>query len=494
MTSSGETGLLAHDATRSELTRLLGRLDNLLEGLQAAESQWAPWLAAVDPGYRASARNIAHYWAIRRLDLRGLQQRLADFGLSSLGRSEPHVEATLRLVRSAVLAMLEDGWTPPAASAVGAAEGRELLRGRTVDLLGPVPADRETRIMVTLPSEAATDPALVTRLVERGMDVARINCAHDDAAAWRAMAGHVRAATEQTSRSCLVAMDLAGPKLRTGPLEAGPRVVKLRPRRDAMGRVTAAARAWLTDEQSPTRPPEPGVPVVPVAAEWLACRRSGDVVGLCDTRGAKRSLTVTDVGVGGMVVATDKTIYLGTGTTLFVDGTDDRTDVGPLPGREQSLLLRPGDMLHVTRDCSPAPVGGDEVPRVGCTLPEVFGSARVGEKISFDDGRIGGEIVGVGPDRLEVVIRHAAESGAKLRAAKGINLPDTALEVSALTEKDVATSRWRSRSPTWWRCRSSRTPATWSICTTCSPTSAATWGWCSRSRPAERSNGCPRCC
>ena len=100
--------------------------------------------------------------------------------------------------------------------------------------------------MVTLPSEAATDPDLVRRLVERGMNVARINCAHDDADAWRAMARHVRQAREETGRSCLVAMDLAGPKLRTGPIQPGPRVVKLRPRRDALGHVIAPARAWLT--------------------------------------------------------------------------------------------------------------------------------------------------------------------------------------------------------------------------------------------------------
>ena len=147
-----------------ELARLVGRLDSLLERLETAESAWAEWLAAVAAGYRASARNIVHYWAIRQTDLRELQHRLAGFGLSSLGRSEPHVEATLRLVRSAVLAMLEGGWRPPVASAVGADEGGELLRSRTVDLLGPTPADRETRIMVTLPSEAATDPQLVRRL------------------------------------------------------------------------------------------------------------------------------------------------------------------------------------------------------------------------------------------------------------------------------------------------------------------------------------------
>jgi len=198
-----QTGLLARDdPTDSELVRLLGQLDDLLESLEAAEPEWADWLVAVAPEYRASARNMVHYWAIRQYDLRELQSRLGAFGLSSLGRSEPHVEATLRLVRSAVVAMLEDTWRPPEPAAVSAEEGRELLRRRAVELLGPAPAGRETRIMVTLPSSAATDLDLVRGLVERGMNIARINCAHDDADAWRAMARHVRDASAATGRSC----------------------------------------------------------------------------------------------------------------------------------------------------------------------------------------------------------------------------------------------------------------------------------------------------
>jgi pyruvate kinase len=109
-----ETGLLARDdPTDRELVRLLGQLDDLLDSLEVAESEWSDWLAAVAPGYGHSARNMVQYWAIRQSDLRELQSRLGAFGLSSLGRSESHVEATLRLVRSAVVAMLEDTWHPP---------------------------------------------------------------------------------------------------------------------------------------------------------------------------------------------------------------------------------------------------------------------------------------------------------------------------------------------------------------------------------------------
>ena len=437
--SSHQPRLLARDDPADrELVRLLGELDELLERLEAAESTWSDWLAAVAPGYRASARNIVHYWAIRQIGLRELQARLAAFGLSSLGRSEPHVEATLRIVRSALVAILEETWHPPEPAAVGAEEGRELLRCRTVELLGPAPAGRDTRIMVTLPSEAATKPDLVPGLVERGMNVARINCAHDDANAWRAMAGHVRHASAATGRSCLVAMDLAGPKLRTGPIEPGPRVIKLRPCRDALGRVVTPARAWLTAAEDPAPAPERGMPTLPVPGDWLSRRRAGDVVLLQDTRGAKRQVILALPDSGGVVATTEKTTYLATNTVLHVDRTDDPTELGLVPEMEQSLRLRRGDMLNVTRDCSPAPVDADGVSWIGCTLPEVFDNAGVGEKIYFDDGRIGGEIVSVRPDMLQVRIERAAAAGSRLRAAKGINVPDTRLPIPALTEKDIA--------------------------------------------------------
>lgn len=442
MSSFHETSAVVRDApaTDRELVRLLGQLDDLLGSLESAESAWQHWLANVAANYRLSARNLVHYWAIRQCDLRELQSRLAAFGLSSLGRSEPHVQATLLLVRAAVLAMLEDSWQPPAPAIVHANQGRQLLRNRAVDLLGPAPADHEARIMVTLPSSAATDPDLIRRLIERGMNLARINCAHDDPDAWRAMAGHVRHASQLSGRSCLIAMDLAGPKLRTGPIEPGPRCVKLRPSRDALGRVLAPARAWLTAAENPTAAPEADMATLPVPAQWLARRHAGDVITVHDTRGATRHLQLTSASshVDGFLVITSKTTYLATGTVLRVENTDDPTELGLLPEREQNLLLRPGDLLNVTRDCTPADIGSESVAQIGCTLPDVFDNARVGETIYFDDGRIGGEITSVDPEVLQVRIDHAAVGGSKLRAAKGINVPDTYLPVLALTAKDVA--------------------------------------------------------
>jgi pyruvate kinase len=62
----------------------------------------------------------------------------------------------------------------------------------------------------------------------------------------------------------------------------------------------------------------------------------------------------------------------------------------------------------------------------------------VGEPILFDDGRIRGRIVERESGRLGVEITAVARGAAKLKAGKGINLPETALALAALTPKDIA--------------------------------------------------------
>lgn len=425
------------------LADMLAQVDSLLMRLSDAESSWMDWLSAISPGYRASARNLVHYWAIRQSDLLELQAGLAAFGLSSLGHGESHVQANLAAVRSVLTALLDGRWEPPPPSAVSIGQGPEILRRRAVELLGPSPPHRATRIMVTLPSEAATDPDLVRGLVRRGMNIARINCAHDDVVAWRSMVSHVRAAADSMGVSCLVAMDLGGTKLRTGLLEPGPRVVKLHPRRNGLGQVVVPAQAWLTSTEDPTAPPEPDMRMLTVPEDWLAHRRCGDVLDLLDARGSKRELVLDSAGEsaapgGGFVVTATKTVYLATGTLLCARHGAGAAEVGTLPEMAQSLVLREGDFLELTRDCSPAPVFGDgTIQRIGCTLPEVFDTARAGDVVHFDDGRLSGRVVSVERDVLTVRIDYPERGSARLKARQGINVPDTEFVMPGLTDRDI---------------------------------------------------------
>jgi len=108
------------------------------------------------------------------------------------------------------------------------AEGNRLLREHTETLLGPCPADRRVRIMVTMPSETASDYQLARELVARGMDCMRINCAYNDHESWVAMAENLKRASHELHGHSRLSKDLAGPKLRTGPLQNSPEVVRSR--------------------------------------------------------------------------------------------------------------------------------------------------------------------------------------------------------------------------------------------------------------------------
>jgi pyruvate kinase len=399
--------------------------------LRALEQHASAELGAVDPIHRVSALNLVHYLALRRHDLRELQDRLAALGLSSLGRAESCVAATLEnvaelLARSAETPLPARGGAPT----VTHAEGHRLLERNTAALLGPPRRSRHVRILVTMPSEAADDAELVRTLIKRGMDLARVNCAHDSPEAWERMIGHVRRASDELGTPCRVLMDLAGPKLRTGALAPGPEVVKVKPRRDATGTVIEPARLWLGDGRAPA-PPQ-ATASLPVDPAWLAGLRAGQQVTLRDARESRRSWTVETVGAGGALLLASDTAYVLSGTRLSAAHGD--ATVGALPPREQPIVLRPGEHLMVTRDDQPGSTGA--VPQIACTLPQVFADVKRGDRIWFDDGAIGGHVIAVEEDRFTVAITDARPGGSKLRADRGINLPDTSLRLSSLSALD----------------------------------------------------------
>jgi pyruvate kinase len=160
---------------------------------------------------------MAHYLALRKRDIRPLQEGLIPWGLSSLGRSEGRVLANLDavLVSLAALTGRTDLPLPPRPSGKAFTLGERLLARNTRRLFGPPAQGRDTHIMVTLPESAAEDGALVQALVARGMTCARINCAHGTHAEWVAMVRNVRAAEAKLGRGCRVLMDLGGPRART---------------------------------------------------------------------------------------------------------------------------------------------------------------------------------------------------------------------------------------------------------------------------------------
>ena len=117
---------------------------------------------------------------------------------------------------------------------------------------------------------------------------------------------------------------------------------------------------------------------------------------------------------------------------VLADLCGPKIRVGAIAGG--SVQLVEGSSLTIQRD----PCEGT-AERISTTLPEIVDAVRVGETLLLDDGKL----------RLEVCQTHAPEycvckviRGGPLSGGKGINLPQTALKVAALTEKDRADAQW----------------------------------------------------
>ncbi|MCK6403203.1 MAG: pyruvate kinase [Sphaerotilus natans] len=425
---------------------LIERLWALRRQMTALADRHADRLAAIDPAHQAGARNLLHYLALRSGDLRPLQLELSRLGLSSLGRAEPHVLASIDKVLGLLHRLSGRDWTPrDPDEPVGSRASTQALQRHAVALLGRTPPGRDVRIMVTLPGEAAADPGRIDAMVQAGMDIARINCAHDTPAQWQAMAEAVRLAARRAGREVRVLMDLGGPKLRTGPIESGPEVVRLRPRRDELGRVIAPARLALRPAGSARPVGAEADAVLGVDPDWLAPLKVGDLISLKDARRAQRQLEIVERHADGVIAALSRSAYLTADVVLRHEPhRDRRSALHDLPAAQGLLHLRRGDRLQLLpeglgHEARPVGRGRRAQPAsVSCTLPEALAAVRRGDRIWFDDGRIGGVV----RKRLDgggvlVEIGSAREGGEKLAADKGINLPDTALDLPALTAQDL---------------------------------------------------------
>jgi pyruvate kinase len=316
-------------ARRAQAADLLDHLEAIRQYVDAeGRRTYARWRPKIKRrSICGSALNLAHYLALRKRDLRPLQQALSPWGLSSLGRSEAHVMASLEAV-VATLTLIAKPQTEaqhrhPALHRF--TRGERALRRNIGAIFGPSSHDRHVRIMVTLPTEAAADYVFVRDLVVRGMDCARINCAHDDAAVWGAMIEHVRRAERETELRCRVMMDLGGPKARTGKV----------------------------------------------------------------------------------IIPEKRRVHIG----------------------DQILLTR-------------TPPQADKYPayaiQVQSLLPEALDAVKAGQHVWIDDGKLGARVEVVLPEGAVLRVTNAGPDGEKLRSEKGLNFPESDLELDPLTQEDLA--------------------------------------------------------
>lgn len=444
------TAIASSPPSIDEVARVLVSIE---AELRALEGEMAAAIEATPQALRESARNLIHYVALRQRDLRELQEQLAEHGLSSLGRTESCVlggllQASIRAHES--IALREGGSAElerlraAREAALSWSAARSYLHRHTVDVFGPRPLDRHIYVMVTAPSAAEADSDWMAKQLEAGMNVLRVNCAHETQEEWGSMVDALQRATERTGRPCRVLMDLAGPKIRTGVIASLRRTAVWKPERNELGEVVRPARVVIR-RASARALLEPAL--LSLADDAFDRLRIADELRFRDHRDKRRTLVIESIDRDSLQASADEHVVLVDSAVAQLRRGKKHRDAVVLEVDEApdaAIDVQTGDTLELTGrsvvGAAPQRTTGGQIERPGivaCTLPEALEHLQVGQRVLFDDGKIQALVEALKPNgdfALRVVRTHKQVT--KLRSGKGINLPDTRMAVPGLTEED----------------------------------------------------------
>lgn len=450
---------VSHDVYNDTLKQLLIDVVDLREKIVSNANhrlkKYRPFFRAAI--FSKSALNLAYYLALRQFDLRHLQDRLAQVGLSSLGRSEASVLSTLDAVIDLLKRATELAYSPTdkSPSESGFNRGQQLLDQHSIELFGPFHEHSKVHVMVTLATEAAWDYELILDLMDRGMTCARINCAHDDAVIWRGMIGNIRRAETETGKICRVLIDLAGHKIRTGSIVLGPSVHHIKIKRDAFGRLISKGQLLLTiAEQSKQESLGECASIfrVSIPEQFHQKLNVGYRLSFTDARGKQRYLQVEQlVSANEWLVSCHQSSYLESGCkmTLLTSETEGEFNnqtfnIGFFEGKPLPIRLFKNDLLLLTEnDDIGKPAEYDDKgiqiqpAQIGCTLSSFSTKLKIGDPVWIDDGKLGAVVEALTEQGALLRVNQVRSSGVCVQSDKGINFPDTELNLPPLSEKDL---------------------------------------------------------
>jgi pyruvate kinase len=419
-----------------------------------------------------SRDNLLCYLALRKNNIEHIQIGLAENGLSSLGRLEDSVLISLEQV------LKHFGYSASMDSTIKRTtydDAKYILANRSKSLLGRSRKERTTRIMVTLDIDTAHQPQLIEELLKNGMDIARINCAYCTTIEWKIIIDAVRNAEKRliqrgqdVERKCRIVMDLGGPKIRINNMSLESRPLKITVPKDIHGRPRRLVEGLLdgdakyTEKVHLTGVQSSFVISISKRKEELSNVKVGEKLSFIDFRGRLRSMRVLErINEGLVRVGIDKTIYIQDGIILYSEkdcntisftkeaailNRDDQNIkedqngfvIGPVRPYPINIEVKAGDKLLLYRKSINGHSSTTDKPAgISCSMPEILNKIQPGHRILIDDGKIGSIVSLVNDEYLELKITHPSDTVGKIKSNKGLNFPDSNLNLSAITSEDI---------------------------------------------------------
>ena len=428
---------------RDKLQEILVALDSVIDRISEFEHKYETQLNSVHPNYALSAKNLVHYLALRSFNINIFQDKLEDLGLPITLESQNNILYNMLNFRTVINSLMHNELIEEEQEYIHNKKVKIILKKNYRALFGKIKNKRKTAILVTQPLDAANHKQFTKSLLKQGMDCARINCAHDDKIIWKQIIDNIK----ENEKHCKIMMDLGGPKLRTGKMKPGPKVIHIKPKKNTLGQVIEPAKIWLAPYG--VRPPmdKEVDAVIPVNKKWLRKTKKGSYIIFRDSRDKKCKIKIKAKEDRGRWGSCSDSAFVITGTLLNVflekKSTSEIHSVQELLPLEEVIFLFEGDLLRLDKKAilgEPTIYDHEgnlkELAHISCTLPEIFDTVKSGDEVYFNDGKIGGLVKEVHPDHLIIEITNAKKKGGKLKADKGINFPNSDLGVSGLTKKD----------------------------------------------------------
>ncbi|MFA6630032.1 MAG: pyruvate kinase [Sulfuricurvum sp.] len=429
-------------------------MHSALEDLQTLRSELLAARENMDqnhPHYK-SLLNLRQYLILRSQDLTRLQEKLFMLSLSSLGRSFAHVAASIDTLYDQLNTSLGQDAISEELSRefhhLSIAEAMEIAARNSQALFGgkfSTDLSRQTTaVMVTLPSHAAqNEGALIRQLAHSGVNVFRINTAHDTPDVWQAMADVIAQINtgREPEEKIKIFVDLAGPKIRTG--EVRQLLTPL-----AIGSNKREKEILIRHTEEMTKPES----VDPVSLKNIPAQISikeklynlitmESIVLIVDANGKNASVRITEITPTGIKGFISRKVFIDHTSTLSVDGK--KRKIRHIAPQTDPIRLFTGDELIITekeifgRSALLDEAGNVLEPAViRCSFGGMLSAIQIRENIFIDDGKIALKVISNDEDSVRCRVINAKSNGTLLKAEKGINFPDTYIKTPAITDAD----------------------------------------------------------
>ncbi|MDD2266665.1 pyruvate kinase [Sulfuricurvum sp.] len=274
-----------------------------------------------------SLLNMKQYLNLRKHDYSRLQDELTKVGLSSFGRSQGHIEASINVAIEMLAHAL--GKQSEVQQAALSYEESHAIMDKNSEIFST--SSDKTKIMITVPSNYMDDEFWFSNLSHEGVHLFRINTAHDSTEAWSDMAELIKLEQYASGKDLRIYVDLAGPKIRTS---------------------------------------------------LFKYKKSPDKI---------------------------KKIKVNYGEKVLIRSAN-----------QPPFEKKPKQYAAI----------------IGCTLEHLGDLVKVGDRVFVDDGKIEMLIEAIYGDDIDCSVLTHKEGGSSIKDEKGINFPDSNINIQAITERD----------------------------------------------------------